>query len=318
MKIISISLLFLILLSCASDPEKSRSNKYLNEENNESIEKILEKDFDNVVDFYPIPDTKIQPPRQAYDLPLPNQYFSAENKNEIRLHSLGEIRWIYVGLEPSKVWPIIKEFIQNDDFLNLGTIDPNQGIIETQPFEYLGDSSKFQYKLERGLQRESSELFISQLVKEKDNWVKIKIDTELIENHSRLLLDHFSNSGPVSGTSLVALNLNNEDKVIVYEDESDGETKIKVMISFPRAWAAVERSLKIAGLDLVDKNRNEGKFYLSWKGSSSFFNRNENDKFIQVRIKKLEENISIISVFMENKNSEISKEIISQINQALT
>ena len=70
------------------------------------------------------------------------------------------------------------------------------------------------------------------MVKEKDNWVKVKLDTELIENHSRLLLDHFSNSGPVSGTSLVALNLNNEDKAIVYEDENDGETKIKVMISY--------------------------------------------------------------------------------------
>ena len=159
---------------------------------------------------------------------------------------------------------------------------------------------------------------LSGLVKEKDNWVKVKLDTELIENHSRLLLDHFSNSGPVSGTSLVALNLNNEDKAIVYEDENDGETKIKVMISFPRAWAAVERSLKIAGLDLVDKNRDEGKFYLSWKGSPSFFNRSENNRVIQVRIEKIEEDISIISIFMENKDLEVSKEIISQINQALT
>ena len=318
MKKISIFLILLLFLSCASDPEQARSNKYLNEENNESIEKIVEKDIDNVIDLYPIPDTKIEFSRQAYELPMPNQFFSADNKNEIRLHSLGEIRWIYLGIEPSKVWPIIEEFIQNDDSLNVGNIDPNRGIIETKSFEHLGALSKFQYKLERGLQRESSELFISQLVKEKDNWVKVKLDTELIEEHSRLLLDHFSNSGPVSGTSLVALNLNNEDKAIVYEDENDGETKIKVMISFPRAWAAVERSLKIAGLDLVDKNRDEGKFYLSWKGSPSFFNRSENNRVIQVRIEKIEEDISIISIFMENKDLEVSKEIISQINQALT
>ena len=318
MKKILIFLILLLFVSCASDPEKARSNKYLNEKNNESIETILEKEIDNVVDLYPIPKTKIQSPGQVYDLPLPNQFFSAENKNEIRLHSLGEIRWIYVGLEPSKVWPIIKEFVENDDSLIIGTIDPNRGIIETQSFDYLGAPSKFQYKLERGLQRESSELFISQLIKEKDSWIKIKLDTELIENNSKLLLDYFSNSGPVSGTSLVALNLNNEDKAFMYEDEKDGETKIKVMIGFPRAWAAVERSIKIAGLNLVDKNRDEGKFYLSWTANSSFFNRNENDRVIQVIIKKIEENISIISVFMENKNLEISKEIISQINQALT
>ena len=98
MKKISIFHILLLFLSCASDPEQARSNKYLNEENNESIEKILGKDIDNVIDFYPIPDTKTQLPRQAYELPLPNQFFSAENKNEIRLHSLGEIRWIYLSL----------------------------------------------------------------------------------------------------------------------------------------------------------------------------------------------------------------------------
>ena len=60
MKKISIFHILLLFLSCASDPEQARSNKYLNEENNESIEKILGKDIDNVIDFYPIPDTKIQ------------------------------------------------------------------------------------------------------------------------------------------------------------------------------------------------------------------------------------------------------------------
>ena len=269
------------------------------------------------IDFYPIPDTEASVSLQSYDLPMPNQFFSAENKNEIRLHSLGEIRWIYVGLEPSKVWPILKEYLESDD-LKLGVIDPNKGIMESKTFDYLGKLSKFEYKLERGLQRESSELFISHLVQENDNWIKVKLGTELVENNSKKLLDYFGNSGPISGTSLIALNLNNEDKAIVFEDEEDGEIKIKVMIGFPRAWAAVERAIKIAGLDLIDKNREEGKFYLSIKGDSSFFRRNDSDQIIQVRINKIEENISIISVFMENKDLETSREIISQINQALT
>ena len=212
-----------------------------------------------------------------------------------------------------------KLYLDNTDINNhITCIDPNKGIMERKTFDYLGKLSKFEYKLERGLQRESSELFISHLVQENDNWIKVKLETELVENNSKKLLDYFGNSGPISGTSLIALNLNNEDKAIVFEDEEDGEIKIKVMIGFPRAWAAVERSIKIAGLDLIDKNREEGKFYLSIKGDSSFFRRNDSDQIIQVRINKIEENISIISVFMENKDLETSREIISQINQALT
>jgi len=318
MKFLFFSLLIFILSSCATDPKDSRSNKYLKEKNNKTLEEIIDDDINDSIDFYPIPSTAVNELSQAYDLPMPNQFFSAENKNEIRLHSLGEIRWIYVGLEPSKVWPILKEYLENDNFVELGAIDPNKGIMESKTFDHLGKLSKFEYKLERGLQRESSELFISHLVKEKDNWVKIKLETELVESNSKKLLDYFGSSGPISGTSLIALNLNNEDKAIVFEDEEGGDTKIKVMIGFPRAWAAVERSIKIAGLELIDKNRDEGRFYLSFKGDSSFFSRNESDQVIQVRINKIEENISIISVFMENKDLEISREIISQINQALT
>ena len=318
MKLLSYLSLIFLLAACATDPSESRSNKYLNEKNNKTLEEIIEDEINDAVDFYPIPDSEVTLSSQSYDLPMPKQFFSAENKNEIRLHALGEIRWIYVGLEPSKVWPILKEYLENDDSVKLGAIDPNKGIMESKTFDHLGKSSKFEYKLERGLQRESSELFISHLVKENDNWVKVKLDTELVENNSKKLLDYFGNSGPVSGTSLIALNLNNEDKAIVFEDQEDGDIKIKVMIGFPRAWAAVERSIKIAGLNLIDKNRDEGKFYLSFKGDSSFFNRNESDQIIQVRINKIEENISIISVFMENEDSETSREIISQINQALT
>jgi hypothetical protein len=37
-----------------------------------------------------------------------------------------------------------------------------------------------------------------------------------------------------------------------------------------------------------------------------------------VKVEKMEEDISIISVFMENKDLEVSREIISQLNQVLT
>ena len=168
------------------------------------------------------------------------------------------------------------------------------------------------------MHRESCVLFISHLVLQDDTWAKEETETDFIENNVKKILDFFSNSDPVSGTSLVALNLNNEDKAFVFEDDEDGDTKIKVMISYPRAWAAVERSIKIAGFELVDKNRDEGKFYLSWKGESSFFGRNQNDRLIQVKVEKMEEDISIISVFMENKDLEVSREIISQLNQVLT
>ena len=318
MKIYYAIFVLVFLIGCASDPSNSKSNDYLSEKDNESLEDLIDTDVNNSLDLFPIPATNIKSPQLVYDLPLPKQFFSADNSNEIRLHSLGEIRWIYLGLEPSKVWPIMREYFETDSFITLENINANLGTMESQEFDHFGKRSKIQFKLERGLQRESSELFISHLVLQEDTWAKEEKETDLIENNVKKILDFFSNSGPVSGTSLVALNLNNEDKAFVFEDDKDGDTKIKVMISYPRAWAAVERSIKIAGFELVDKNRDEGKFYLSWKGESSFFGRNQSNRLIQVKVEKMEEDISIISVFMENKDLEVSREIISQLNQVLT
>ena len=112
MKIYYAIFVLVFLIGCASDPSNSKSNDYLSEKDNESLEDLIDTDVNNSLDLFPIPATNIKSPQLVYDLPLPKQFFSADNSNEIRLHSLGEIRWIYLGLEPSKVWPIMREYFE--------------------------------------------------------------------------------------------------------------------------------------------------------------------------------------------------------------
>jgi len=311
-----ITILFSIFIaSCASNPEKSKSNKYLSAKDNDSLEKIIKKDIYNSVDLYPIPLASQEGPSKIYKLPAPKQFFSSDNKNEVRLHRLGQIRWIYLGIEPSKTWPMLQEYIISNDKYNLGKADPVSGEVSTKSFKRNGIDNKFLFKVERGLQRESSEIFISHLVLKNNSWINSANESEYITEVSTEFLEGMSSMGSVSGTSLIALNLNAKDKTEVFVDE-DGLSKIRLMVSFPRAWTATQRSLKIAKFNVTDFDRESGSFLIDIKSSEGFFRSSKLN--LKVLVEKISENESIISVVMEEMDLELSKEIISQINQVLS
>ena len=304
------------IVSCASNPENNKSNKYLSAKDRESVEKILGQNISKSVDLYPIPTTDVEVPKKVYELPLPKQYFSSEENNELRLHKLGEIRWIYLSLEPSKAWPMLQEYLNENSDLNISKANPETGEIFTKEIERNNLKNRFVFKVESGLQRESTEIFISNEILNGSTWRKNSEDEEYIKSVSTNILNGLSEMGSVTGTSLVALNLNSADKTEVFVDK-DGFSKIRLMVNFPRAWSALQRTLTIAEFDINDFDREEGVFITEIKSEEGFFGRGET-KEIKIFVEKIAQNETIISVFMEEQDKDIVQEIISQINQVLS
>ena len=304
------------IVSCASNPENNKSNKYLSAKDRESVEKILGQNISKSVDLYPIPTTDVEVPKKVYELPLPKQYFSSEENNELRLHKLGEIRWIYLSLEPSKAWPMLQEYLNENSDLNISKANPETGEIFTKEIERNNLKNRFVFKVESGLQRESTEIFISNEILNGSTWRKNSEDDEYIKSVSTNILNGLSEMGSVTGTSLVALNLNSTDKTEVFVDK-DGFSKIRLMVNFPRAWSALQRTLTIAEFNINDFDREEGVFITEIKSEEGFFGRGET-KEIKIFVEKIAQNETIISVFMEEQDKDIVQEIISQINQVLS
>ena len=310
------SVFIIFLVSCASNPENNKSNKYLSAKDKESVEKILGQNISKSVDLYPIPTTDVEVPKKVYELPLPKQYFSSEENNELRLHKLGEIRWIYLSLEPSKAWPMLQEYLNENSDLNISKANPETGEIFTKEIDRNNLKNRFVFKVESGLQRESTEIFISNETLNGSTWMKNSEDDEYIKSVSTNILNGLSEMGSVTGTSLVALNLNSTDKTEVFVDK-DGFSKIRLMVNFPRAWSALQRTLTIAEFDINDFDREEGVFITEIKSEEGFFGRGET-KEIKIFVEKIAQNETIISVFMEEQDKDIVQEIISQINQVLS
>ncbi len=319
-----ILLLFtLSLFSCAiekkNNVDDSKEKKVISIEENNSIlltNNIL-TDISFITDKYPIEGEIEIYQDNVSKTPKPKQLFSAASSNEIRLHKLGQIRWIYLGIEPSAAWPMAIQFIEESKNLSMDTFDPNIGIINSQVFDYDNQESKFVFKIEKGLQQSSSEIFVSQLKKSNNSWVIVPSGESDLENIINEFYDFLASAGPASGTSLVALNLNSSNKTEMVTNNF-GISQIKLRINFARAWAATRRSLLIAGYKILDENRNEGKFYLEYSFKRTLLNRGPSISQVQVSVKELNSEECLISTDLDLENQEISEEIISQINQALS
>ena len=93
---------------------------------------VLPKDLATrpIIDYYPLDNSNPGLVGSEYDIPMPQQVFSSGTSNEVRMHRLGEIRWVYVETLPSSAWPMMNDFWVTSGF-GLAKSDPTTGIIES-------------------------------------------------------------------------------------------------------------------------------------------------------------------------------------------
>ena len=311
-------ILLLILVSCVSDPSKQSRNAYLLEEEDNTLSEVIE-DITILLDLYPI-NGEIDKEKLSYDLQRPRQFFSSGSNNEIRLHKLGQIRWLYVESLPSSVWPILNQYIENENDLSIRISDPDEGVIETEIFNRKDKVVKYRFKVEHGIRQASTELFFTELVKQENDWAILDNDNSEADDFLRKLLDYFSSATVSQGTSLVALNLNQGRKSEVINTD-DGKSYINLSIGFARAWAALNRALKEAAINVKDLNRNEGYVLINYglpqeEGILARLRKSEPKEY-KIIVRSSSEDLTQIMLDSEEWNEELES-LLSEINQSLS
>ena len=310
--------LLLILASCVSDPSKQSRNAYLLEEEDNTLSEVIE-DITILLDLYPI-SGEIDKENLSYELQRPRQFFSSGSNNEIRLHKLGQIRWLYVESLPSSVWPILNQYIENENDLSIRISDPDEGIIETEIFNRKDKEVKYRFKVEHGIRQASTELFFTELVKQENDWAILDNDNSEADEFLRKLLDYFSSATVSQGTSLVALNLNQGRKSEVINTD-DGKSYIKLSIGFARTWAALNRALKEAAINVKDLNREEGYVLINYglpeeEGILARLRKSEPKEY-KIIVRSSSEDLTQIMLDSEEWNDELES-LLSEINQSLS
>ena len=321
------NLFSLLLISCflssCSYFLTDHKNDYLKEKQEKSLD--LPKDITTrpIIDYYPINTINPEKVGDEYLIPMPQQVFSSGTSNEVRMHKLGEIRWVYVETLPSSAWLMMNDFWVTSGY-GVAKSDPTTGIIESENLGDNNSTTKLVMKVEHGIRQASSEIFISHITEIDGLWVRVEGPENLEEETMRKVLDYFATTPPSGGTSLVALNLNYGQKAALKQDDEQNSF-IELNLEYARAWAAVDRALKEALIDVNDLDREEGVFYVNFSREEEkgllrrMFTGASFDGDFRIFIKEIDEKTCRVTISAEEEEAEaFERELLSEINQSLS
>ena len=315
----------LIFLTACSYFLTDHKNDYLKEKQTESIVLTDDQSSRPIVDYFPINTENNDQVGLAYEIPMPQQVFSSGTSNEVRMHKLGELRWVYVETLPSSAWPVMKDFWTSSSY-GLSLSNPNTGIIESKAMESLGNNSKLIMKIEHGIRQASSEVFVSHVVQLNGDWVRVSEEDNLEAEVLRQVLDYFASSPSSGGTSLVALNLNYGQKAVLKQSDDNKDSFIELNLEYARSWAAVDRALKEALITVNDLDRDQGVFFVEFSKQEEekgfirrlFSGESFKGKY-QVIVQEVNDNTCMVTIVSDEEDSKLyERDLLSEINQSLS
>lgn len=209
-----------------------------------------------------------------FEVPRPEPLRSAEALATVRIQKLGDDRWILMESTPGEVWPHVRSFllnnrlgVENED-VAIGTIESAWLNTEDKPNE----REKYRYRVEQGIQRRSSEVYIQQaslpsdveVLPETLDWSAHLSDAEREEWMVGELASWLANLGESSSVSLMAQGLSTASKMYLVRDDQ-GRQVIDLRLPFDRAWASLGRALQKGEFDVTDLDRDGGRYYVRYE-----------------------------------------------------
>ena len=142
-----------------------RSQDYKNAPELEVIEVPADKSTEALQDNYPIPDIEQSLVLAGdFEVPRPAPLVAGAADEVVRIQRLGDESWALVAMAPGQLWPQVRSFLSAAG-IQVTRVDARAGIMESNWLTMEGATmqSRFQFRIERGVQRGTSELHVLQM-----------------------------------------------------------------------------------------------------------------------------------------------------------
>ena len=253
------------------DTDNELSGDYETAIETSPIEVPSDLDSEAIQQGYPIPEVAINIAIPVTGkVPRPAPLTASSQVDAVRLQRLGGSSWAVVNVAPGQLWPQVRAFLVSSG-IDVSSVDATGGLIDTN-FVLLQDrelESRFRFRVDSGVQRNTSELHILQQNQAKDidltSWPENSDDDDLEEKMLRNIAQFIANNAESAPVSMMAGQAMTGAGRISLEESSAG-TRLKLALPFNRAWAATEKGFADAGFRVDDKNRSAGLFYVTYLG----------------------------------------------------
>ena len=152
--------------------------------------------------------------------------------------------------------------------------DARAGIMESNWLNLEGQSldSRFQFRMEQGVQRGTSELHVLQMTQggsAADEWPAKSDDpvqgADMLQAVAQFLADS-AESAPVS---MIAEQGISADGKISLKEAPEGYSYLQLGLPFDRAWASVGRALEKSSFNITDRDRSSGTYYVRFQNEAA-------------------------------------------------
>ena len=223
----------------------------------------------------------------------------------MRIERSGNQRWLVVNDTPEKLWPLVKEFWQENGFL-LQTELPEAGVMETDWAEnrakipqdgirsILGklldqvystaERDRFRTRLERGADGKSTEVYLSHRgmmevytteLRAQTAWQPRPVDPGLEAEFLRRLMVRLGTKEESAREMLAAAP---QSARAALARQADGSERLDVLEPFDRAWRRVGLALDRVGFTVEDRDRQKGLYFVRYADPEKEMAKKDADK----------------------------------------
>jgi outer membrane protein assembly factor BamC len=252
---------------------RDKSQDYKQSPELEVIEVPPEKSTDALQDIYPIPDIEQSLVLAGdFEVPRPTPLVSGAADEVVRIQKLGAESWALVAMAPGQLWPQVRSFLSAAG-IGVGRVDARAGIMETSWLSMEGApmQSRFQFRIERGVQRGTSELHVLQMNQAGDVtvWPATSDDLQQETEMLRGMAQYIANSADSAPVSMIADQAISATGRISLQETSQGDTYIELFLPYDRAWASTAKGLEESNFEIIDRDRSAGEYYVRFIGIES-------------------------------------------------
>jgi len=249
---------------------RDRGQDYKKAPEYEVIEVPPGKDSEALHEIYAIPPIQESVLIEGeFEVPRPTPLVAGAGADVVRIQKLGDESWALVAVAPGQLWPQVRGFLSAAS-IPVGRIDARAGIMETGWLELEGKpmKSRFQFRIERGVQRGTSELHVLQMnqVGDTSGWPDRSSDPDQEAEMLRSVAQYVANSADSAPVSMIADQAISSGGKVTLREAAEGYTFIELELPFNRAWASLGRALELAGFEITDRNRSEGQYFARFVG----------------------------------------------------
>jgi outer membrane protein assembly factor BamC len=224
-------------------------------------------------DIYVIPPVEDNFLAQGkFEVPRPVPLSSGAGQEVVRIQKLGDESWILIGVAPGQVWPQVRNFMSASG-MQIARADARAGIMESNWLAVEGQSltSRFQFRMEQGVQRGTSELHILQMTQGGSSkaWPSKSDDPAQAAEMQQAIAQFLADSADSAPVSMIAEQGISADGKISMQEAPEGYAFLRLELPFDRAWASMGRALEKSSFEITDRDRSSGIYYVRFQSEAA-------------------------------------------------